>query len=80
MLRNTVMFLNVTLHIYFVCYRLPNCLYNKAVIISLLLFGKNARKRSSQRNYIKGRQVVRVRDLGDIETLLANQKQRGEQM
>jgi len=28
------------------------------------------------KNYSKGRQVVR--DMGDIETLLANQKQRGE--
>ena len=46
------------------------CITIRSVIISLLLFGKNARKRSSQRNYSKGRQVVR--DLGDIETLLAN--------
>ena len=42
---------------------------DRSVKISLILFGKNARKRSSQRNYSKGRQVVR--DLKDIETLLA---------
>ena len=72
--------INPILYIYISCaiVYLIVCMTKRSVIISILLFGKNARKRSSQRNYSKGRQVVR--DLGDIEALLANQKQRGEQM